>query len=95
MEEIIEFVIQRGEVEGEINMNLIRNLILQDVFGGPEQPAAVGDRVVRRPPFDLEEWSEADCKTHFRFDKGDIPRLVAALRIPQFIQTQAGFTATG
>nr|CAH7716800.1 unnamed protein product [Callosobruchus chinensis] len=76
-------------------MSLIRNLILQDVFGGPEPAAAAGGNGVRRPPFALQEWDEADCLTHFRFEKGDIPRLVAALKIPDVIQTRAGHVATG
>nr|CAH7726108.1 unnamed protein product [Callosobruchus chinensis] len=76
-------------------MGLIRNLILQDVFGGPEPAAAAGGNGVRRPPFALQEWGEADCLTHFRFEKGDIPRLVAALKIPDVIQTRAGHVATG
>nr|CAI5830787.1 unnamed protein product [Callosobruchus analis] len=91
MEEIIELVLQRGDVD----MALIRNLILQDIFGGPEPAAAAGGSGVRGLPFDLREWGEADCLTHFRFEKGDIPRLVAALRIPGVIQTRAGHVATG
>ncbi|XP_050508850.1 uncharacterized protein LOC126886054 [Diabrotica virgifera virgifera] len=45
--------------------------------------------------FDLENMSEADVKTNFRFSKQDIPVLVNALRIPDIIHTDTRNTVTG
>ena len=46
-------------------------------------------------PFVLEELSDDECKTDFRFFKDDIYRLSRVLRVPEFIICQNGVKVTG
>lgn len=89
MEEIIDIIIRRRGPEG-VNHDVLRGMILHDIFPDPVD----GDAVVR-PIFNLDDYEAKEAKLNFRFAKQDIPRLVAALRIPDQIRTRSGHLATG
>lgn len=47
------------------------------------------------PRFDLENLTEDECLSAFRFEKADIPRLSRALRIPAVISCHQGTICDG
>lgn len=82
-------MIRRRDPE-EINHDVLRGIILHDIFPDPID----GDIVVR-PIFNLDDYEAKEAKLNFRFAKQDIPRLTAALRIPDQIRTASGHLAAG
>lgn len=82
MEQMIDNIIRRRD-PGGINHNVIRGIILHDIF------PIEGDVVVR-PIFNLNNYEAKEAELNFRFAKQDIRRLVAALRIPNEIRTRSG-----
>lgn len=55
------------------------------------------DHNLKRQPgvFDLENLTDDYCYVHFRFYKADIPRLVAALNVPENITLKTGARVKG
>ncbi|XP_050513787.1 uncharacterized protein LOC126889496 [Diabrotica virgifera virgifera] len=90
MEQNIENVLQRRRHGDPIDHNLIRGIILHNIFD-PIIPLAVA----QRPHFVLETVDEKDAEQNFRFKKRDIPLLARFLRIPNRIRTKSGHIATG
>lgn len=88
LEENIENAIQRRNIDGGIDHNLIRGLILRDIFNPVREAEPV-------PIFNLEEMDAQEVEMNFRFVKEDILRLVRLLRIPEVIRTRSGHLATG
>jgi hypothetical protein len=60
---------------------------------GTESAKRIDHRCFER--FDLDSFSEAECKLYFRFEKEDIPRLYHALMLPEKIISKSGTVATG
>ncbi|XP_050516391.1 uncharacterized protein LOC126891253 [Diabrotica virgifera virgifera] len=89
MEQNIENVLQRRRHGDPIDHNLIRGIILHDIFD-PIIPVAVAPR----PHFVLETVDEKDAEQNFRFKTRDIPLLARSLRIPNRIRTKSGHIAT-
>jgi len=88
MEQIIDIIRRRNPEE--INHDVIRGIILHDIFPDPIDVDAVV-----RPIFNLNDYEAKEAKLNFRFAKQDIPRLAAALRIPNQIRTASGHLAFG
>lgn len=75
MEEILEAVILGGGNDNDIEAVILHNILIDR------------DYVEERREFSLEEMTEENVKLNFRFEKGDIPRLVNAIGIPPEIMT--------
>lgn len=83
MEDNLDIALRRDE----INHDLVRGIILRDIFEELDNPEIV-------PGFNLESFEQNEAKLNFRFLKEDIARLVLALRIPEPITTRSGHTAS-
>lgn len=87
MENAIDAIIRRRNP----NHDLIRRIILHDIFPNP----LVDQGNMEVPQFDLNDMEEKYAKLYFRFNKEDIPRLQRALQIPDNIRTRSGYISTG
>ena len=79
MEDVLNYIIRRNRGPNGIDHNLIRRVILNDIF-----PYQI--EIPIRDPFDLDNIEDKYIKLFFRFDRNDIRRLARALRIPEVIR---------
>lgn len=86
MEEAVEL-----GVLAEANVNDIEDIIIGNVIGNREINNING----RLPRFNLEDFSDEEIKTYFRFERNDLYRLVELINLPHLIRTPSGNSVTG
>ncbi|GFR71691.1 hypothetical protein ElyMa_000359200 [Elysia marginata] len=69
-------------------------LIKENCMNSPPSPEPANAARGRRS-FQLEAFSDQECKDNFRFLKEDIPRLAQALHLPEFVETPNRLTISG
>lgn len=87
MNEILEAaVLGESDIEDED----IEDVLLIHIFNDN-----LGNRAELYGRFSFNEQNEIEVKSNFRFEKVDIPRLVAALGIPDMVTTDDHITLPG
>ncbi|KAJ8916393.1 hypothetical protein NQ315_014603 [Exocentrus adspersus] len=88
MEQDLDNIIVAGANPSDIEAAIIINIL-----GDHEQQMDGNDEI--HEPFNLDDVLMSDCKYLFRFEKNDIYRLCAALRMPPYVRTYKGNKVTG
>ncbi|XP_050515978.1 uncharacterized protein LOC126890879 [Diabrotica virgifera virgifera] len=91
MEDALDNVIRRGRGRNGIDHNLVRGIILNDIFVNPVVNP-IQDPVLQ---FDLDNMEDKYVKLNFRFQREDLIRLAVALGIPEQIKTRSRHSSGG
>lgn len=89
MEDIINAVVLGEDDDSDdddVDDVLVLDILKNDILG---------NRAEIYGRFSLDEISNVEAKSNFRFEKDDIPRLSNALGIPEFIMTQENIQLSG
>lgn len=78
MEEELEIALMMEAGDDNVELLLLHNII------GVVNDAPNNEGI----PFDLNNYSDEEVKTNFRFSRNDIVRLRNAVRVPEYIVTE-------
>lgn len=86
MEELIDIALfDDSDDDGDLEDAVVLHILNENL----------GNRANFYGRFNLEEISNIEAKTYFRFEKEHIPRLCHALGIPNFVRTPDNITVNG